>query len=61
MQELACKASDEAKRHAFEVVDLDEFVEIDRELLEGDTQVVAEVEVSVDAHDPRLVFLVFCH
>ena len=52
LQQLRGESADEAQREPSKVVVLDELVQVARQRLEGDAQVIAEVEVLVHVHHP---------
>ena len=58
LQNLDSESSDEALRHALEIVVLDEFVEVDGETLEADEQVLSEEGEALDSDHIVLVMFV---
>mmetsp|Transcript_31626 Transcript_31626/g.70926 ORF Transcript_31626/g.70926 Transcript_31626/m.70926 type:complete len:365 (+) Transcript_31626:913-2007(+) len=57
-QELDRETTDEPKRYALEVIVLDEVVEVDRQQLECNAEVIPEIEVITHMHDVAGVFAV---
>lgn len=58
-QDLDCKSLDQIKREALEMIHLNELVQVDREHLEGDHEVLSEVELVHSTDDVLLVLRIF--
>ena len=55
LENLYCKSSDQGQRHALEVVILNELIQIDREELKRDDQMVTEHAVVLDLDNVILI------
>ena len=55
LENLNCKSSDQGQRHALEVVILNELIQIDREELKRDDQMVTEHAVVLDLDNVILI------